>query len=524
MSDNSLFILRKPNFIIERSQNLDLIEHKFYNIFLLELQKIKWNNNIVKVPLVSLFEVIGSGIQQSQSLIKKSINGLQTKSIEFIKTNLLANSKESCFIASFEVIDDYVEIEFSIKLMDALNLDKEKNLSNGFTKNNLLITSRFKSKHTCAVYEYIAMLYCQMEYAKNKQKRPQKQINITVEKYREITNTVDKYSSFQNLYKRSIKVVEQEINNSADFDVKIELVKYKNTIQSINFYLVKEKECKNIVQKISDIQDNNSYEIIKTIDNSYPKPIQTILGWGYKNKDLLLEYWDSSDINRRQQILDNMNETIKNKPESNGAYFTSLMKKNANYKGFLEVQNTIKDEIILPVEQVLEPKTQDPKASYIYQNDKYAGIHKNNCENSLGQKYQTAQEYSESTKPTEEDKANFESLKEQVKNRWEVLAENEKIDVLNSLAKGENMPKSIITLAKQAIEHKKLDFNYLSSNVQFFGFFSNRVNVKTDKLKEVCTNSLLQNPNKAAAKPMLELIEGGLRDLNCGTWTGELAL
>jgi len=497
-------VFQKSNFLINLKNQHTTLEQKFINNTLYHVYNME-NALINAVYSKEFINILGS-YKSTQLKAYKIFDGIMKKPMHFIEptdeefniVHMFASTKLSKQekLIYFQLSEEYKKYCF-IK-----NKSDDELIKLGFTNLDIESINNLSGKHAIKGYE-IFKSEC---FASKKIEICPKEL------YQKLGIESNFYDSYFQFKAKLLKPMIEQINDVCkDF----KLLKYE-PIKNFAGKIVKiELICQKIEPKETTIFAPS--QEIKPIATPTPNPVEAginlpspvayMINLGGKKAELM-SFWNDD----KQAYLTAYNAVKSYKKPDPLVNPIGYFKNSYN--------NIIQSKEII----VEEAKPQDPKASFIYQNDKYAGIHKNNCENSLGQKYQTAQEYSESTKPTEEDKANFESLKEQVKNRWEVLAENEKIDVLNSLAKGENMPKSIITLAKQAIEHKKLDFNYLSSNVQFFGFFSNRVNVKTDKLKEVCTNSLLQIPNKTPAKPLLELIEGGLRDLNCGTWTGELAL
>lgn len=133
--------------------------------------------------------------------------------------------------------NDKVLIRFDLAIMPYL-ID----LKNNFTQYAISDIMELNSKYSIILYKWFSMSYNQFEHYQYKPNRTKKQLEdyknprIIISDLRELTDTVDDYSRFDNFEKRVIKDAIKEINSFTHFNVEYE--KIKKDVQSIQYSFI----------------------------------------------------------------------------------------------------------------------------------------------------------------------------------------------------------------------------------------------------------------------------------------------
>ncbi|KGF76885.1 RepB family plasmid replication initiator protein [Lactococcus lactis] len=149
--------------------------------------------------------------------------------------------------------NDKVTIRFDQAIMPYL-ID----LKNNFTQYAISDIMELNSKYSIILYKWFCMSYNQFEHYQYKTNRTKKQLEayksptIVVSELRELTDTVDDYSRFDNFEKRVIKDAIKEINSFTHFNVEYTKIKKGRSIYSIQFHIVKKENWGNPNYKADD--------------------------------------------------------------------------------------------------------------------------------------------------------------------------------------------------------------------------------------------------------------------------------
>lgn len=133
-------------------------------------------------------------------------------------------------------------------------------LKNNFTQYAISDIMELNSKYSIILYKWFSMSYNQFEHYQYKPNRTKKQLEdyksprIIISDLRELTDTVDDYSRFDNFEKRVIKDAIKEINSFTHFNVEYKKIKKGRSIDSIQFHIVKKANWKDENYKRNDVQ------------------------------------------------------------------------------------------------------------------------------------------------------------------------------------------------------------------------------------------------------------------------------
>lgn len=151
--------------------------------------------------------------------------------------------------------NDKVLIRFDQAIMPYL-ID----LKNNFTQYAISDIMELNSKYSIILYKWFSMSYNQFEHYQYKPNRTKKQLEdyksprIIISDLRELTDTVDDYSRFDNFETRVIKDALKEINSFTHFNVEYEKIKKGRSIDSIQFRIIKKENWKDENYKRNDVQ------------------------------------------------------------------------------------------------------------------------------------------------------------------------------------------------------------------------------------------------------------------------------
>ncbi|RZI47904.1 RepB family plasmid replication initiator protein [Lactococcus kimchii] len=150
---------------------------------------------------------------------------------------------------------DEVLIRFDIAIMPYLI-----ELGTKFTQYAISDIIELQSKYSIILYKWFCMFYNQFETYQFSGERNQAQLydlnnpKISVNKLRELTDTLEDYKRFDNFEKRVIKDAINEISLHTHFNITYEKIKKGRSIDSIQFHIVKKINWKDENYKRNDVQ------------------------------------------------------------------------------------------------------------------------------------------------------------------------------------------------------------------------------------------------------------------------------
>lgn len=223
-------------------------------------------DNLVYLSKKELFKFFDVQDSDKHSRFKKAIVNLHRQSIFQIKElNDKKNKYEYRVISPLEETkwndySDIVNITFTKAIMPYL-IDLKKN----FTQYALSDIMGLNSKYSIILYKWLCMYYNQYEHYNEKGGRRESQIeeyrnpSISVQKLRELTDTVTEYSRFQSLETRVIKNPIFEINEHTHFNISYEKHKKGKAIDTIQFHIEKKKTALDINGDYKKEQNDPTY-------------------------------------------------------------------------------------------------------------------------------------------------------------------------------------------------------------------------------------------------------------------------
>ena len=272
-------IIKKSNFLIEKSNNLSFCTQNIFNLVLLEIQKQDIYNQEFKIPAYLFIKLMG---------IKKVY-----RTIEFfdeIGKKLIRNIVElvdrtdnqldlTSLITRFKLENGYIHIKITDEFrafadLDFVHADGKKTINKGYTAIDLDITNRFKNKHSIPLYEYSLMKLnynTSPKYIKDKSKTEE---FISLETLKLLLCKDSKSYDNVNLFKYKVlnKAV-AEINNKGDLDISYTDVKAHDNKTIIGFDLsIKAKEL-----PLANTSQNLMQKIIKSAKKTISNVTEAIL-------------------------------------------------------------------------------------------------------------------------------------------------------------------------------------------------------------------------------------------------------
>ena len=223
-------------------------------------------DNLVYLSKKELFKFFDVQDSDKHSRFKKAIVNLHRQSIFQIKElNDKKNKYEYRVISPLEETkwndySDIVNITFTKAIMPYL-IDLKKN----FTQYALSDIMGLNSKYSIILYKWLCMYYNQYEHYNEKGGRRESQIeeyrnpSISVQKLRELTDTVTEYSRFQSLETRVIKNPIFEINEHTHFNISYEKHKKGKAIDTIQFHIEKKKTALDVNGDYKKEQNDPTY-------------------------------------------------------------------------------------------------------------------------------------------------------------------------------------------------------------------------------------------------------------------------
>jgi len=357
-------IIKKSNFLIEKSNNLSFCTQNIFNLVLFEIQKQGVYNQEFKIPAYLFIKLMGikkvyRTIEFFDEIGKKLIRNI----VELVDktehsldlTNLITRFKLENGFIHIKITDEFR----AFADLDFVHADGKKTINKGYTAIDLNITSRFKNKHSIPLYEYSLMKLNYNTSPKHIKDKSKTEQFVSLETLKLLLCKDSKSYDNVNLFKYKVlnKAV-AEINNKGDLDISYTDVKAHDNKTIIGFnFSIQAKELPaantsqtwmhkiikstkqaltNVTEAIldkapheivpeamsnikEDILDKIPYEIISqpvkqvltsakeaivaTVSpETLPQPIQQALSYGYRNKKQLLDMYHGS-LDRKGQII-----------------------------------------------------------------------------------------------------------------------------------------------------------------------------------------------------------------------------
>ncbi|MFM2344794.1 MAG: hypothetical protein RLZZ210_1406 [Pseudomonadota bacterium] len=289
------YSINKTNFAIDISNNLTLLERKFFNHILFSIQEQGWNNKVYTISASSFSNLIGSKEnRQNHNKIKSILRRLLTKELKILNAKYIGY--EACtYISYIKLEDRNVIIELSEKLKEHLNINFVneqgiKNISYGYTNLNLSLINQLNSTHSIAIYEFLAKI------------KNQNIDTIDINTLIEISSCKKCYKEFKRFNQSILKPALKEINQFTDLKISYELIKYANKVSKIKFITKLQDKNQIIIDRdFTDITPKkNSIDLPKDIEDIAKigiKPASKLLGWFNEDKDRLLANWKEINTN-----------------------------------------------------------------------------------------------------------------------------------------------------------------------------------------------------------------------------------
>ena len=221
--------LNKPNQLIalKTNEKITALQRKMYNVFLVVAQqKVKFNNPEMEIELDRTY--------QFEIDYKKAhrIAGAENKNLKYIEKELkkvmgivatVRNKDNPDNWDSFSILPRVKKEDYKYKFQLQGLIVKALRDQNYFTPLHLMMLQSLSSQYAITLYE-LAIRY-----------RDYKIPKMTVEEFREITNTTDKYKQFYNFRLRVLDPACKEITEKTNIDISYSTEKRGRRIAYINF-------------------------------------------------------------------------------------------------------------------------------------------------------------------------------------------------------------------------------------------------------------------------------------------------
>lgn len=235
---NNKSLIYKDNKIVEASYQLTLKEQR---VVLMAISQIKSDEALKKndeciLSVASYAATFGIAEKSALKEIKEALDELFERRINVV---LDSGKKEKFRWVSKVTIDvknNELGLRFSQDIIPFLT-----NLKGRFTKYQLSSVSDMKSVFSIRIYEMLM------------QWRTTKIVEVSIEKFKERLELVDKYPSIANLRIKAIEPAIKEINEYSDINVQYELIKTGKKFTGIKFtFSYKNKSTEKDVNKITN--------------------------------------------------------------------------------------------------------------------------------------------------------------------------------------------------------------------------------------------------------------------------------
>lgn len=197
----------------------------------------------ITLSKAEIFSILGLKSENKYSRLKNVIIKLHKQTVFNIKKELKKNRYEMEVVSPFASTKwndntDHIEVMFTKPFMPYIS-----DFNNNYTKYALSDIVKIDGKYGIILYKWINMHYRQYEYYLEKGSRREKQLEefknpyITIEKFREATDTVNRYPYFTDLNKWAIKAAVNEININTDFKITYDKIKEGTKVVGIQFHI-----------------------------------------------------------------------------------------------------------------------------------------------------------------------------------------------------------------------------------------------------------------------------------------------
>lgn len=250
----------KSFLMIQMSNQLNLIQRKFFNLALLMITQQGWGKENYSIEKNLFNQLIGCGkSRQNKIKINVILQELVTKNIQCLNHDYQTELNQLTFLENIEVKNKQIFFSMNPLLKKYLNLNLDSNLNSknskkeggknlhlGYTKLNLGIIQQLTSSHSVAIYEYL-------KYLSQLYKR-----EINLDDLLNMFNHCKSYESFKRFNQSILKPSIQEINEKTDLLIQIEYVKKGTRVRKLRFNIQKNTENINIfLENFSFFKDFN---------------------------------------------------------------------------------------------------------------------------------------------------------------------------------------------------------------------------------------------------------------------------
>jgi plasmid replication initiation protein len=339
-SENN-YSIKKSNFAINITNNLTSLQRKFYNHILFEQDQQGWAKPIIQLRTADINYLIGNSDKhrQNHSKIKAILNQLLTKRL-MINNAKYEGYEAVCYISYIKINAGYIDVKIDDELKKHLNINYVssqgiKNTSKGYTSLDLSIINTLNSTYHIALYEFLKKTWYEQ---KNK-----KHIEIDINLLRNIATNKQSYDKYKEFHRTVLKPAIQAINEKTDLNIKYELVKYANKVESIVFNIENKviiaEKIENSVKVETKTTTTTTFvpkvSKLQTLDTpvALPEPLKEIHSWGYSNMPQLLTMYNGTEDKKCQllAILATINLKYCNKAAAEKCRLVaSLIAKNAH--------------------------------------------------------------------------------------------------------------------------------------------------------------------------------------------------
>jgi len=360
-------IIKKSNFLIEKSNNLPFCIQKILDLILSEIQANKISSKELKIHGSKFISLIGEKLTYRTvdyfEKIGEKLIGHIVKLIDKTDEALDLTS----LISRFTLKDGYIHIKITDEFqafadLDFVHADGEKTIKKGYTVIDFNKIKLLKNKHSIPLYQYLLMIKGQNNYYKPNKSQTNTYIDLDKLKLL-LCKDLHSYDN-TNLFK--FKVLDKavkEINEKTDINISYTSIKAEDnkTIIGFNFDIKRlSKEAKeqpsNLLNDIINIVKEPIKAVYKAIKPKEQNPVYENLPelilqskeWGYCNIKQLLDMYNGTEEKKYQisaiiaQIsLDYADKTNNEKCK----ILSALIKRNAHANA-LAIYNAKKEETL----------------------------------------------------------------------------------------------------------------------------------------------------------------------------------
>ena len=257
MEDLSKLNVFQKNKLIESSVKMDTVPLKIFELAVaaidddVALNGKELEDNTVFIHKSVLYKFFDNTSNNKYSRLKKYLGELRKKAhmeitnkvskdeYEYIDIGVVAATRYSNY-------DDYISISFTPQIMPYI-LDLKR--TGFYTKYKIKDIAKMNSKYSIILFKWLMLNFNQYQYYKNKDNRNSQQKydyqnpKISIQEFRALTDTKDRYKSFTNLEYRTLTIPLEEINKYTDINVTYQKIG-KNKVTGIQFFITEKPKRK----------------------------------------------------------------------------------------------------------------------------------------------------------------------------------------------------------------------------------------------------------------------------------------